>query len=65
MVAKTEVRNGVTTTTGYAYDTIGRLHQVRENGTLTEQYFYHFCDISIGTHDGQDRLRTYGNWAYT
>ncbi len=74
VATRTEARGGVTTATAYTYDPLGRLYQVRYNGTLVEQYTYDNNGnrltgldggvTSTGTYDAQDRLLTYGDWTF-
>jgi RHS repeat-associated protein len=72
---KTETIQGTTTVWGYAYDTGGRLWQVTKDGVLVSVYGYgvngnRLTKTTSGgtetaTYDDQDRLLTYGKWAYT
>ncbi len=66
---------GVTTTTGYRYDAVGRLDQVATNGVVTATCTYDANGNRLskttpggtveGTYDTQDRLLTYGGATYT
>jgi RHS repeat-associated protein len=72
---KTETIQGATTVWGYSYDTAGRLWQVVKDGVLVSVYGYgangnRLTKTTLGgtetaTYDDQDRLLTYGKWAYT
>ena len=70
---KNETISGVTTTFAYAYDTAGRLSEVKQNGTTTATYTYDANGNRLSgpglstapTYDAQDRLLTYGNATYT
>jgi RHS repeat-associated protein len=72
---KTETIQGTTTDWGYSYDSAGRLWQVMKNGALSATYLYDAngnrtnvnttSGTQTATYDVQDRLQTYGNWAYT
>jgi RHS repeat-associated protein len=72
---KTETIQGTTTVWGYSYDSAGRLWQVMQNGVLTATYLYDAngnrlskttaSDTDVATYDNQDRLLTYGKWAYS
>jgi len=72
---KVETISGVSTTYDYAYDTAGRLTEVKRNGVQSESYGYDANDnrtSALGlagtpTYDDQDRLLTYGDatYAYT
>jgi RHS repeat-associated protein len=75
IVEKHETFAGVTKRVGYQYDIMGRLTNVRTNGTLTEHYEYDsngnrlvgqtVAGPSNGTYDAQDRLLTYDAYSYT
>jgi RHS repeat-associated protein len=66
---------GVATTYAYAYDSTGRLIEVRRNGTAISSYGYDSNDnrtsrttpngTLVGSYDAQDRLISYGSAAYT
>jgi RHS repeat-associated protein len=72
---KTETTQGTTTVWNYSYDQAGRLWQVMQNGVLTATYLYDSnanrlskttaSGVEAATYDSQDRLQTYGKWAYT
>ena len=72
---KTETIQGTTTVWGYSYDTAGRLWQVMKDGEVTLVYGYgangnRLTKTTSGgtetaTYDDQDRLLSYGKWAYT
>jgi RHS repeat-associated protein len=72
---KTETIQGTTTESGYSYDSSGRLWQVMKDGALAATYLYDAngnrlskatpSGIQSATYDDQDRLLTYGKWAYT
>jgi RHS repeat-associated protein len=72
---KTETLDGVTTTTGYIYDSRGRLKTVTTNGVLTARYTYDANSnrtartangVTIpATYDAQDRLLTQGSLTFT
>jgi RHS repeat-associated protein len=72
---KTETIQGTTVVWNYSYDSAGRLWQVMQNGMLTATYLYDAngnrltkttsSETDTGTYDNQDRLLTYGKWAYT
>jgi RHS repeat-associated protein len=72
---KTETVQGARTVWNYSYDTAGRLWQVMKDGVLTATYLYDAngnrlsktttSGAESGTYDAQDRLLTYGRWAYT
>jgi len=72
---KTETVQGVTTVKSYSYDLAGRLWQVMKDGVLTATYLYDSngnrlssttpSGTDAATYDNQDRLLTYGKWAYT
>ena len=75
IATKTETIQGTTTVWGYGYDTVGRLWQVIRNNMVTAVYTYDAngnrqtkTTTSIGvesaTYDDQDRMLTYGKWAY-
>jgi len=72
---KTEVEAGLSTAYGYKYDLVGRLIEVKKNGTVTATYEYdsngnRLKKIAVGgtetgTYDAQDRMLTYGGASYT
>ena len=72
---KAETLQGTTTTWAYSYDSAGRLWQVMKDGVLAATYLYDSNGNRLGkttpagtetaTYDEQDRLLTYGKWAYT
>jgi RHS repeat-associated protein len=72
---KAETIQGTTTVWNYSYDSAGRLWQVMQNGVLTATYGYDAngnrnsvatpSGTQTATYDAQDRLLTYGNFAYT
>jgi RHS repeat-associated protein len=72
---KTETIQGTATVWGYSYDSAGRLWQVMRDGVLRATYLYDAngnrlskttpTGSEIGTYDNQDRLLTYGKWAYS
>jgi RHS repeat-associated protein len=72
---KVETISGTTTTFDYAYDTAGRLQEVKTNGTVTATYNYDSNGNRLslvtpggttnGTYDAQDRLTAYGAATYT
>ncbi len=72
---KSEIIQGVTTTTDYVYDTAGRLTGVAENGVATAVYQYDSNGNRIGGYnkaggilsfyDGQDRLTSWNGINYT
>jgi RHS repeat-associated protein len=73
----TETVGGVTHTYGYAYDAVGRLTQVTQDGTAVAQYTYDANGNRLGatgpggtvngTYNNQDELLAYGTdtYAYT
>jgi RHS repeat-associated protein len=71
---KTETLQGTTTVWDYSYDSAGRLWQVKQNGVLTATYLYNAngsrlsritpSGTETATYDDQDRLLTFGKWAY-
>jgi len=73
--SKAENIQGTTTAWGYSYDSAGRLWQVMRDGLVTAVYAYDSngnrlsktstTGAETGTYDDQDRLLTYGKWAYT
>ena len=75
IMQKVETISGTTTTVDYAYDTAGRLQEVKTNGTVTATYGYDTngnrssvvttSGTTNGTYDAQDRLTTYGSAMYT
>ena len=67
---KIETNQGFTSTTDYAYDTIGRLIEVKQDGVVTESYQYDANGNRLNNnalYDEQDRLLRYGlnSYAYT
>jgi RHS repeat-associated protein len=70
-----ETSQGITTTRAFAYDSIGRLDQVRQNGSLVADYDYDINGnrvrvttpngASVGAFDAQDRLLTYGSATFS
>ncbi|MBI4804167.1 MAG: RHS repeat-associated core domain-containing protein [Desulfovibrio sp.] len=72
---KTETVNGTTKAFDYDYDLAGRLTDVWEDAVLVEHYEYDPNGnrtlgvvrgvASVGTYDDQDRLLSYGDFAYT
>ncbi len=70
---KVETLDGVTDTYEYAYDTAGRLKEVKKNSSITATYTYDANGnrlsapglTTMPTYDNQDRLLTYGNNTYT
>ena len=66
--------NGVTDTTGFSYDSVGRLKAVTRNGTTTASYTYDLngnratkvtsAGTQTATVDDQDRLLSYGNASF-
>jgi RHS repeat-associated protein len=72
---KVETVQGVTTTYGYGYDSVGRLVSVNVNGTLAREYSYDAngnrlstragSALTSGSYDDQDRLLGYGDLEYT
>lgn len=67
---KIETNQGFTSTTDYAYDTIGRLIEVKLDGVVTESYQYDANGNRLNNnalYDEQDRLLRYGvnSYAYT
>ncbi len=70
---KVETIQGVTTTWSYGYDDAGRLSQVMKDGTVTASYGYdakgnRTSGPALPTapvYDVQDRLLSYGHWAFT
>src|SRR6187402_2114273 len=75
ITAKTETKFGVIWQIEYAYDTRGQLTDVYTDGVLSEHYEYDLNGNRLlaqtlgGTvaaaYDAQDRLETYGRYAYT
>jgi RHS repeat-associated protein len=73
----TETVSGVTRTRAFAYDSAGRLDEVRNNGVLNTTYEYDASGnrarvvtpggTKVGSYDDQDRMVSYGsaNYAYT
>jgi RHS repeat-associated protein len=74
IIGKTENVSGTITLYSYAYDTAGRLTEVRRGGTPIEQYSYDANGnrtsaivrgvTSSATYDAQDRLLNYGGATY-
>jgi len=72
---KTETVDGVTTLYEYAYDAIGQLIEVKQNGGVTATYAYDGNGNRLsktgpginetGTYDAQDRLLDYAGATYT
>jgi RHS repeat-associated protein len=72
---RTETLAGVSSTTVYGYDELGRLESVSVNGVLTREYSYdangNRTSVSSGgqttnaSYDSQDRLISYGDFEYT
>jgi RHS repeat-associated protein len=72
---KVETIDGTTTTYTYAYDEVGRLVEVLEDGASFEQYAYDANGnrtnatvrggAASGSYDDQDRLLSYGGTNYT
>ncbi|MFO0616984.1 MAG: RHS repeat-associated core domain-containing protein [Polyangiaceae bacterium] len=72
---QTETVLGVARTLAYTYDNLGRLKSVTEDGDLVESYVYDLngnrtsslnsAGVFNGTYDGQDRMGTYGDTAFT
>jgi RHS repeat-associated protein len=72
---KTETIQGTTVVWNYSYDPAGRLWQVMQDGVLTATYLYDGngnrlnkttpSSTDSATYDVQDRLLTFGKWAYT
>ena len=66
--------NGVTDTTGFSYDSVGRLKAVTRNGSLAASYTYDLngnratkvtsAGTQTATVDDQDRLLAYGNASF-
>jgi RHS repeat-associated protein len=75
LTGKVETVDGLTTTFGYTYDLVGRLIEVRQNGTTVASYTYdsngnrlsHTTTVGTvnGAYDEQDRLMAYGATTYT
>ena len=71
---KTETIQGTTVAWGYSYDSAGRLWQVVKDGAPSATYLYDSngnrlskttpAGTETATYDDQDRLLTYGKWAY-
>jgi RHS repeat-associated protein len=71
----TETVGGTSITSGFTYDSAGRLFEVRRDGVLTATYEYDLNGnrtrlttpggVITGTVDDQDRLTQYGTTAYT
>jgi len=76
IVQKTETVLGTTRVFRYAYDNLRRLTDVTINGVLEEHFEYDLngnrttgfkagVGTWMGTYDDQDRLLSYGPWAFT
>jgi RHS repeat-associated protein len=75
IVVSTETVQGTTTTKAFAYDSLGRLEQVRVNGVVVSDYDYDAngnrvgittsTGVLTGLYDDQDRLLSYGGATYT
>jgi RHS repeat-associated protein len=68
---KTETVEGTATVHDYAYDTAGRLVEVKTNGVVTATYGYDgngnrttVNGQTVASYDGQDRLTAYGGASY-
>ncbi|HEX6369715.1 MAG TPA: RHS repeat-associated core domain-containing protein [Longimicrobium sp.] len=71
----TETAGGTTTAYAFAYDSVGRLVEVRKDGAPVESYEYDTngnriravtqAGVLTGVVDAQDRLLSYGGAAYT
>ncbi|MCC6629870.1 MAG: hypothetical protein IT340_21030 [Chloroflexi bacterium] len=69
-----ETIGGVTTTEDYAYDLVGRLTEVKQDGAVAATYTYDANGnrlsrtaggtTTTGTYDAQDRLTAWGNTTY-
>ena len=75
IAAVTETLAGSPGSKAYAYDSAGRLSEVRENGIVAATYEYDSSGnrlrvtsaggVKAGTYDDQDRLLSYGSATYT
>ncbi len=75
IVERTETNGGATVTYGYEYDALGRLIEVYEDGNLAQSFTYDDngnrlsldtpTESISATYDDQDRVLTYGDFAYT
>jgi len=73
--SKTEVVESVTTQTDYAYDAVGRLAEVKEDGVVVASYEYDANSNRIGgfnrqgtitaSYDDQDRLTNFNGTSFT
>jgi len=71
---KVETVEGMTTTYAYAYDAIGQLIEVKQNGSVTATYGYDANGNRLsktgpgvnetGSYDAQDRMLSYANATY-
>ncbi|OGP87479.1 MAG: hypothetical protein A2156_10700, partial [Deltaproteobacteria bacterium RBG_16_48_10] len=73
IIQKAETIGGISNTYDYLYDLVGRLIEVKKNGTTVSSYTYDSNGNRIGadygspitaTYDEQDRLQQYGETAY-
>jgi len=63
---KTETIDTITTTYDYDYDLVGRVKEVKTNGSVTASYLYDDNgNRNGGTYDEQDRLQTWGSASYS
>ena len=72
IAGQTETLGGITTAYAYAYDAVGRLVEVKANGSTIATYTYDGNGNRLtgpggatGTYDAQDRMTSYGNATYT
>jgi len=72
ITTRTETIGGTTHVFTYAYDPVGRLVEVRQDGTVVESYTYDANGNRLtafpglaATYDAQDRLTQYGTVAFT
>jgi RHS repeat-associated protein len=73
--SRTESFNGISTTYGYAYDTVGRLASATRDGIETASYRYNTnsgrtsktspAGTETASYDDQDRLLSYNGMTYT